>query len=404
VSGEAPAHVDPGLVRAFDYHSDPTFLADPFAGFDRVRGDRAFFSTSQGGYWVLTRAEDIREAFQTPEVFSSAEVTIPSRPHPRTLLPLTLDPPDHGTYRQPLAPLFSPPSVARREPALRELCGALIDRVVDDGHCDLLDALARPFPTTVFVDLLGVAAGDAVQLEQWNHDLLHAYDDPGTRASAAKSILDYFDEVITARERLGPSGADGEDLLSVLLRAEVGGRALDHEELLDYTFLLLNAGLDTVTAVLGFSFHTLATQPDLRRRLVADPSLVPSAIEELLRAHAIVNPGRIVTRDVEFAGVQMRQGDRVLLATALASRDPAEFDHPDEVQLDRSANRHIAFGAGPHRCLGSHLARLELRIAIEELHTRIPDYEIPAGESAAIHGGGVFGMDRLPIVWPVVAR
>jgi cytochrome P450 len=398
---DAPAHVDPALVRAFDYHSDPEFLADPFAGFDRVRGDRAFFSTNHGGYWVLTRGEDIREAFQRPEVFSSAEVSIPSGPYPRTLRPLTLDPPDHGTYRQPLAPLFSPPSVARREPALRTLCGDLIDRVVDDGRCDLLAALARPFPTTVFVELLGVPKGDAVQLELWNHDLLHAYDDPDARSGAAKSILDYLEDVVTARERTGPNG---EDLISVLLRAEVGGRPLDHEELLDYAFLLLIAGLDTVTAMLGFSFHTLATRPELRRRLVEDPSLVPSAVEELLRAHAIVNPGRIVTHDVDFAGVRLRAGDRVLLSTAMASRDPADFDHPEEVQLDRPANRHAAFGGGPHRCLGSHLARLELRIAIEELHARIPDYELPADEPVAIHGGGVLGIDRLPITWPVVAR
>jgi cytochrome P450 len=399
VSPAAPAHVEPGLVRDFDYHSDPDFLVDPFVGFDRARGQRAFFSTNHGGYWVLTHAEDIRVAFQTPEVFSSSQVAIPHGAYPRTLRPLMLDPPDHGLYRQPLAKLFSPPSVARREPALRELCGGLIDDVVADGSCDLLVALARPFPTTVFVNLLGVPSSEASTLEAWNHDLLHAYDDPDVRGAAAKSILDYLDEVVSERER-SVRRPQGEDLLDVLLDTTIEGRPLTHDELLYYAFMLFIAGLDTVTALLGFAFQTLATRRDLQARLVAEPELVPSAVEELLRAHAIVNPGRIVTRDVEFAGVQMRAGDRVLLATSLATRDPAEFERPDEVLLDRDAGRHLAFGGGPHRCLGSHLARLEIRIAIEELHARIPSYTIPVGERIAVHGGGVLGIDRLPISWP----
>ena len=397
----APSHVDPTLVRDFDYHTDPAFLVDPFVGFDRARGQRAFFSTNHGGYWVLTHAEDIRAAYQTPEVFSSAQVSIPHGAFPRTLRPLTLDPPEHGRYRQPLAPLFSPPSVARREPALRELCGRLLDEVVAEGSCDLLVALARPFPTTVFVNLLGIPASEATTLEAWNHVLLHTYDDPEARATAAKNILDFLDQAVAERERTGPVG---EDLLDVLLRTRLEDRPLTHDELLDYAFMLFIAGLDTVTALLSFAFQTLATRRDLQARLVADPGLVPAAVEELLRAHAIVNPGRIVTHDVEFAGVQMRAGDRVLLATSLATRDPAEFDRPDEVLLERDASRHLAFGGGPHRCLGSHLARLEIRIAIEELHARIPSYTIPVAERIAVHGGGVFGIDRLPIAWPAEDR
>src|SRR5882672_10804487 len=142
----APAHVDPSLVRDFDYHSDPDFVADPFVGFDRARGDRAFFTLTQGGYWVLTRAEDIREAFQHPEIFSSREFSIPTSTYPRTLRPLALDPPDHSKYRQPLAPLFSPPAVARREPELRSICRDLVDGFADAGSCDLQTSLARPFP------------------------------------------------------------------------------------------------------------------------------------------------------------------------------------------------------------------------------------------------------------------
>ena len=398
----SPAHVPASLVRAFDYHGDATFLADPFAAFDRTRNDRAFYSMAHGGYWVLTRADDIREAFQHPEIFSSREFAIPTGVYPRTLRPLALDPPDHGAYRQPLAPLFSPGAVARREPELRALCSALIDGFARDGGGDLLVLLARPFPTTVFVSMLGLPVSASTMFEQWNHELLHAYDEPALRQSAAKHILTYLDDVVAERLIEGPTDVD--DIFNVLLRAEVDGRPLTHDELLDYAFMLFIAGLDTVTAVLGFSLHCLATRPDFQARLQAEPALIPAAVEELLRAHAIVNPARVVTKDTTFAGVEMRTGDRVLLATALATRDPIEFDRADEVVLDREHNRHVAFGAGPHRCLGSHLARLELRIALEELLARVQGFRLAAGEPVAIHGGGVLGLDRLPVVWDIGDR
>jgi cytochrome P450 len=392
-----PPHVDPAVVREFDYHTDPAFLADPYAAFDRVRDLRAFYSTAHGGYWVLTRCEDIRQAFQQPEIFSSREFAIPTGVYPRVLRPLALDPPDHGTYRQLLAPLFAPPSVARREPALRAVCESLVDAFAADGQADLLERLARPFPTTVFVALAGLPAESAETFEEWNHALLHGYDDPEARRTAAKNIIGALDDLIRIRLAEGPD--DREDLLAVLLRAEIDGRPLCHDELLDYAFLLFIAGLDTVTAVMGFSLHRLATDSGLRDRLAGDRTVVPDAVEELLRAHAIVNPARVVTRPTTFAGVDMQPGDRVLLATPLATRDPQEFERADEIVIDREGNRHLAFGAGPHRCLGSHLARLELRIAIETVLDRLSGFRLEPGASVTIHGGGVLGIDRLPVVW-----
>jgi cytochrome P450 len=392
-------HVDPALVRDFDYHGGASFLLDPFRALDRARGDRAFFSAAYGGYWVLTRSADIREAFQRPDDFSSVEFSIPFGAYPRTMRPLALDPPDHTRYRQPLAPLFAPGPVARREPELRRVCAGIVDRFATAGRSDLIVDLARPFPTTVFVSMLGLPLSEATTFEQWNHDLVHAYHDPALRKSAALSIIDYLDEVVRVR-RKGITD-DREDLLSALVRSKVDGRPLDHEELVDYAFMLFVAGLDTVTAMLGFSFYCLATRADIRVRLLTQPELVPAAVEEFLRAHAIINTARVVTRDVTFAGVGMRAGDRVLLSTALASRDPQEVDQPDEIVLDRDANRHLAFGAGPHRCVGSHLARLELTIAIEEVLARIPTFDLVRGEQPVIHGGGSFGVDRLVVEWEV---
>jgi cytochrome P450 len=394
----APAHVDPHLVREFDYHTAPEFVADPFAGFDAARGDRVFYSLAHGGYWVLTRADDIRAAFQRPDLFSSHDFSIPTNVFPRTMRPLALDPPDHGKYRQPLTPLFSPPAIARREPELRTICGGLVDGFVPDGSCDLVETLARPFPTTVFVAMLGLPLSEARTFEQRNHTMLHAYDDPAARKEAGVKILGYLEDLVTRREAEGPDTTD--DILSVLLRARVDDRPLDHDELLDYAFMLFIAGLDTVTAMLSFTFQCLGERPDLQRRLVAEPELVPPAVEELLRAHAIVNTARIVTQDVSFAGVEMAAGDKVLLATALASRDEEEFPSATEIVIERQGNRHLAFGAGPHRCLGSHLARLEVRIAIDELLDRIPTFRL-APEPIVAHGGGVLGIDRLPIEWDV---
>jgi cytochrome P450 len=397
VPADVPAHVPADLVRPFDYHQDPEFLSDPFAAFDRVRDQRVFFSPTYGGYWVLTRSEDIRLAFQNPETFSSREFSIPTGVFPRTLRPLALDPPDHGRYRQPLAPLFAPNAVARREGGLREVCAGLVEGFAADGEADLVAALARPFPTTVFVSMLGLPVAEAPVFEAWNHDLLHAYDDPERRQQAAKNILSYLDDLVGRRMAEGPR--PGQDLFSVLLEAKVGGRDLTRDELLDYAFMLFIAGLDTVTASLGFSLHCLAVRPDLQALLGDDSSRVPAAVEELLRAHSIINTARVVTEDTSFAGVEMRTGDRVLLSTPLAGRDPYEVDQAEEILFDRPVNRHLAFGAGPHRCLGSHLARLELRIALEELLARVKSFRLRDGAEVVRHGGGALGIDRLPVCW-----
>jgi cytochrome P450 len=384
----------------FDYHHDPGIASDPFGVFDAARGRRAFRSSTYGGYWVLTEAADIRAAFQHPEWFSSHTTGIPPTPRPRRLLPLELDPPEHGAYRHPLAGVFSPQAVARLEPAIRQVCARLVANIADRGSCEFLADFAVPFPTTIFVELLGLPAAEAARFAAWNHALLHAHDRPEVRASAKAQIAEYLDALVARRMAEVASGEGAaDDLFAVLARAEVGERALTRDEIFDYAFLLFIAGLDTVTAALGFSFAYLARNPEHRKALGADPAVVPSAVEELLRAFSVVNPARTATRDLEFAGVCLQEGDRVLLSTVLANRDPAEFDDPTDVRFDRPSNRHLAFGAGPHRCLGSHLARCELKVALEEFHRRIPDYRIADGAVIRAHGGGAMGVDHLPLTW-----
>ena len=254
-------HVDPALVRPFDYHSVPEFLADPFAAFDRTRGDRIFYSTAHGGYWVLTRADDIREAFQHPETFSNREFTIPSGVYPRTLRPLALDPPDHGKYRQPLAPLFSPASVARREPALREICRDLVSSFAADGSCDVLVSLARPFPTTVFVPMLGLPLARRPSSSSGITTCCTRTTIPEAREGRGAKILAYLDDLVTRRKAEGPTPTTTS---CRCCSRTVDERPLDHDELVDYAFMLFIAGLDTVTAMLASLPVPRRPRPDLR--------------------------------------------------------------------------------------------------------------------------------------------
>ncbi|GAA5153411.1 cytochrome P450 [Pseudonocardia eucalypti] len=390
-----PDHVPPGLVRDFDHVFGAEFGRDPFAAFRACRGDRVFWSPHHGGYWVLTTLADIREALQRPADFSNWPTGIPAHVSRRErMVPLELDPPDHTAYRRVLAPMFAPKAVAARNAAIGDTCEQLIDALAPKGRCDFIAEFAQPFPTTIFTNMLGLPAEESDRFVGWNNVLLHSHADPDARRRAGDEINGYLRELIEQR-RAEPR----DDLTSALLDCEVDGRPLRPDEVQNITFMLFVAGLDTVTAALSFCFRYLAEHPADRARLVADPGLVPSAVEELLRVHAFINPARTVTADLEFAGVRMRAGDRVLVSTALASNDPAEFEDPLEVRLDRSGNRHLAFGAGPHRCAGSHLARDEMATAVREWHRRIPDYAVPDGQEVTVHAGGAMGIDRLELVW-----
>jgi len=392
-----PDHVPSDLVRDFDHVLGADFARDPFAAFEAVRGERAFWSPHHGGYWVLTTMADIREALQRPGDFSNWPTGIPAHVSRRErMLPLELDPPDHTAYRRVLAPMFAPKAVAARTAAIGTTCTQLIDSLLPKGRCDFIAEFAQPFPTTIFTNMLGLPSQESDRFVGWNNVLLHSHADPEARRDAGNEINNYLRELI-AQRRAEPR----EDVVSALLDSQVDGRPIQPDEVQNLTFMLFVAGLDTVTAALSFCFRFLAEHPGHRARLVADPDLVPSAVEELLRVHAFINPARTVTADLEFAGVRMRAGDRVLASTALASNDPGEFADPLEVRLDRTGNRHLAFGAGPHRCAGSHLARDELITAMREWHRRIPDYAVAPGQPITVHAGGAMGIDRLELVWAV---
>jgi cytochrome P450 len=390
-----PSHVPRALVHDFDHVGGPGVTRDPFAVYRNAPNKRAFFSPMNGGYWVLTKAEDIRAALQQPELFSSATTGIPAQPQRKEkLFPLELDPPEHRPYRQVLAPFFAPKAVAAKSAVIGEVCTGLLDGLVARGECEFVADFAQPFPTTIFTAMLGLPDSESKQFVEWNSVLLHDYDDPARRAAAGVEINDYLRNLIDER-----AADPRDDLVSNLLATTIGDRPVSRDEVQNFTFLLFVAGLDTVTAGLSFAFRFLAENPGHRRQLVDNPELITGAVEELLRVFSFVNTARTAVRNVEFAGVPMKAGDRVLVSTTLASMDPDEFPDPLTADFARRANRHLAFGAGPHRCAGSHLAREELRTAVREFHQRVPDYRAVDTDSIHTHGGGSMGMDRLVLRW-----
>ncbi|HLY82780.1 MAG TPA: cytochrome P450 [Acidimicrobiales bacterium] len=346
-------------------------------------------------FWLLTTMAGIRDAFQQPAIFSNRAV-IPYDPDPPYMwIPEMLDPPVHTKWRQLLGPQFAPGAVAKLETRMRQRFGEILDDVADRGGCDLVQDVALRFPNTIFMELMGLPVSDAAIFQVWERAILHDPGDQEGALNAMNEVIAYF-AALVAERRKEPK----DDLVSVALGWSIDGEPVPDADLLSMCLLMFMAGLDTVASQLSYSFLHLATHDDDRRRLVKDPSLIPSAIEEFLRYYAFVTPGRMITRDVEVGGCPMKAGQMIFAPLVAANRDPDEFPDADKVVIDRRDNRHIAFGAGPHRCLGSHLARQELRVALEEWHRRIPEYRLTPGVAVREHGGQI-GLDNLPLQWDV---
>jgi cytochrome P450 len=345
-------------------------------------------------FLLVSSASGIRGCLQDTATFSSSSVT-PEEPNPPyKWIPEMLDPPLHTKWRHLLGPFFAPGAVERLKPRVHEVITEILDEVTERGDCDYVADVALRFPNTIFMEIMGLPVADASQFQVWETAILHAGPASAERAfQAMMEVMGYFTELITQR-RAHPR----QDILSTALTWNIDGEPVSDQDLLSFCLLMFMAGLDTVAMQLSYSMYHLAQHPADRERLAADPGLWPTAIEEFLRFYSFVAPGRKAARDTEVAGCPVSAGQMVWLPIASANRDPAEFPDADQVIIDRAANRHLAFGAGPHRCLGSHLARQELFIGLTEWHKRIPDYRLDAAIPVREHGGQV-GLDNLPLIW-----
>lgn len=383
---------------------DPEAGRHPQAFYEKLRAASPFrreLGPGAFGVFVGKRA-DIDEALRHPETYRSG-MQVGKLGNVRPLIPIEIDPPDQKKFRKILDPLFAPQRLKHLEEPVARLVNDLIDGFAGDAEIDFARQFSVPFPSQVFLTLLGLPLDDLPRFLAMKDGIIRPFhvlgkplDDPEVRAyqqRTATSIYEYFDAVLDRREVQRE-----DDLLSHFVDAEVDGDRLSREDVLDICFLFLIAGLDTVSASLDCFFARLAEHPEERARIVEDPSLIPHVVEELLRWETpVMLVSRTVSHDAELGGCPVKAGDQLFAFLGSANTDEAEFPDATDVRWDREANRHIAFGGGIHRCLGSHLARLELRIALREWHARIPDYRIEPGAELAFTFG-VRSVDSFPMV------
>ncbi len=381
-------------------HTAPDFVERFHTVHDHLRAtDPVHRSEALGGFYLLTRYDDVAAVCRDGELFSTAAngSTIPFVQNPYPAIPEEADPPEHTAYARMLAGRLSARAVLAYEPAIRAIVTELLDALPTAEAVDLVEGLTRPLPALVTGVLLGLDAGDWHRYRALVDDVLGAMVrmDEVAAGRAWAELVGYLDRQLERRRR-----APGDDLLSDLVAARLpDGRPLSDDELRGMAITLTLAGNETTADGLGSLLAHLGTDGDLRRRLVSDPTRIPAAVEEGLRLESPSQHfARTATRDTEIGGCPVSAGDRVVLAFGAANRDPAHFERPEHFDLDREPNRHLAFGAGTHFCSGAHLARLELRVALEEVLSRFPGYRIAGEVTRAMPIGITYGVSSLPVV------
>ena len=385
---------------AFDHHA-PEFrdrCPAVVAGL-HATGRPLGWSNEHGGFWAIYGYDALYDAVQNAELFSSAHSAAVPKGVPRStqddpLIPIDVDGPLVHEYRRVVLSWFSPGGAKELEPRIRELATELIDAFIERGHADLSRELFTPLPARLILEMLGWDSDRWPEWIEWIHSTVHDRTEHPERAVEAVTNIsaNISAEIEHRRAHLT------DDMFSDILRAEVDGAPLTDAQVVSYAFLLLLGGMDTTAGLTGNVIVELDRRPDLRRALIDDPSLVTQATEEFLRFDSpSFGLYRTVTREAVFHGEQLHQGDRVILMFPAAGLDPAAFEHPDEIDFTRTSNRHMAFGLGAHRCLGSHHARVMFRVMLEEVLARMPDYRI-AGEVVRFEDAGdVYAVRRLPV-------
>jgi cytochrome P450 len=394
-----PDHVPPELVHSIGLTEGPEFLAAPHAFMaglhDRV--PPVFYNVGEfsGSSWLLRKYDDCFHALRNSDIFTTAGAT-PFPRDPRNyfrMLPLESDPPDHRKYRAILDPMLSPKSVMEMEARIRKLANDLIDQFIDRGECDFGKEFGRPLPVGVFLDIMGMPREMMDTFVRWAMGLLHAQD----RAVAAQTmgeVAAYLSKVIEEKKANPDDSA-----VSKIVHAEVEGAPMGERDVFGFTFFLFIAGLDTVFASLNNMFVWLAQNPDRRREIIDNPDNIGSVVEELLRVFSVTFSGRTLKQDYEIRGVKMKAGDKVTSILPAANYDPEVFENPTEVNFHRPRKPNLAFAGGVHSCMGAHLARLEVKICVQEFLRRIPDFRLQDDAKIEYWPGGVVGPKEVRLCW-----
>ncbi len=381
-------------------HTDTRWIEDPYAIMDEVRAKCPIATTERyKGMYVPMRYKDVRTIAYDTDHFSSKRVVVRENPPnvPLPSPPITSDPPHHKPARMLLLPAFTPQAIERLVPQTQRICTELLDKLEGRDACDAAADYAQTVPVRVIANMLGIPEEEGDRFREWIHVFIEdTIVDDGTSAdrlvATAKEMDDYFRTFAEERMR-----KPGDDLISFLLKAEHDGKPLTERHFYGTLRLLLIAGIDTTWSTISSSLLHLARTPADRQRLVREPELIPTAVEEFLRAFSPVTMARRVQQDTEVAGCPMKQGAWVLLSYPAANRDPEVFPDADKVVIDREDNRHAAFGLGIHRCVGSNLARMEITVALQEWLKRIPNFTLQENVPVEWSKGPVRGPRTVPV-------
>jgi cytochrome P450 len=393
------------LYTSFD-HLDPPIGIDgtPYTGFEALRDEAVAtdtpigWSERHGGFWVVTGWAQSREIHHNVEAFSNTESAFPryGSPTGNRLIMAEMDPPEHKRYRRLVNAPFSPMNAAKLDGQVRAITNELIDRIIDAGRVDFSNAVGNDLPGSVIASMLGLPPEDGEKYRTWTEAMAHGiHKDPEGAQVHLKAMGDYWDEVIEEKQ-----GNPQDDVLSLVVHSELDGERLTENELKDFCTILLIAGIDNTSLLMNNMCWRLAWDIDLRRRLIANPSLIPTAVEEFLRLHGTVMVFRLILKDVTVEGVSMKKGQVLGLVHQICNRDPREFPYPDAFLPDRTPNRHLGLGLGIHRCLGAHLVKVEARIFLEEFLRRVPDFRLDRERRPRWMPGQVGSFVEVPIEFP----
>lgn len=398
-----PPHVPHDLVHNFTVFDNPEMQKCPYSTLSKLHDGPDIFWTPLsnrggkvgGGSWIITRADDLAYVLSEPERFSSKGITGFSQLIGETwdMLPLEIDPPMHAKFRKVLSPLLFPKVVMAMSDGIVARANALIDEFADRDGCEFMESFGRPFPVSIFMQMMGLPAERMPTFLKWVNDLLHGETIP-QRQAAALDIRAYLVELMADR-RTNPR----DDIASKIVNATVDDRPWTDNEILGAFYTFFVGGLDTVASSLGWFFRHLAEHPEQQQFLRENRSEIPNAVEELLRRYTITISTRVCVKDTEIKGVRIKAGDWVTIPYALGSLDPDKFDNPLDVDFTRKHPRHFSFASGPHFCLGAHLAMREMTAAIDTFFERIPPFHIKPGAPVELDTDVILGVSRLELEW-----
>jgi cytochrome P450 len=402
-----PEHVPSGLVYEFDYNTDAAYCRDPHvrAAELMAKAPPLFWTPFNGGHWMFQSHDAVAEALRdhgafssehfSPRAFETMMAELPEDERIPAPVPICIDPPLHAKLRQPLFSTFSPKSAQAMEGRIRTLAERLVDAVSAKGRCEFQHDIADVYPVEIFLEMFGLPVEKEREYRELAKKHLSSISpDLAENMLMMKAIASVMRDTIIERQR-----QSRQDLISRLWSLQIEGEPMTLDLMLSYCVILFIAGLDTVVNALGFGVRHLASDPPLQRRLRADPSLIPAASEDLLRRYAFVAPIRVMKKDTSFRGIELKEGERVMMFLPGASIDASVYADPLRFDPQRGQSAHMAFGAGPHHCLGAHLARLELRVMYETLLARLPEFRLDPAHPPTFHGSIIAGPTSIGLVW-----